>query len=140
MPRVPRSVGSAALKGAQGLPALYPRIAEVLDGLAGDIAGGVLYVDAGSRDGTWDVLLGIANGGARVSLLRLSPTFRKEAALHAGPDRVEAGAATILDADGTAPPPLLPRFLEECHGGNHTDQGSRSSRGGETWISKDTAH
>src|SRR5690606_22313997 len=83
----------AAFNEAQALPSLHPRIAAVLDGLAGDIDGRVLYVDDGSSDGTWDVLLGIANGDARVSLLRLSRNFGKEAALTAGLDRVEEGAA-----------------------------------------------
>src|SRR3546814_11502973 len=82
--RDPLTVVIAAFNEAQALPSLHPRIAAVLDGLAGDIDGRVLYVDDGSSDGTWDVLQGIANGDARVSLLRLSRNFGKEAALTAG--------------------------------------------------------
>src|SRR3546814_20237174 len=70
----------AAFNEAQALPSLHPRIAAVLDGLAGDIDGRVLYVDDGSSDGTWDVLLGIANGDGRLSLLRLSRHFGTERA------------------------------------------------------------
>src|SRR5690606_1970000 len=65
MHRDPLTVLVAAFNEAQALPSLHPRIAAVLDGLAGDIDGRVLYVDDGSSDGTWDVLLGIANGDAR---------------------------------------------------------------------------
>src|SRR3546814_1729664 len=95
MHRDPLTVVIAAFNEAQARPSLHPRIAAVLDGLAGDIDGRVLYVDDGSSDGTWDVLQGIANGDARVSLLRLSRNFGKEAALTAGLDRVEEGAAMI---------------------------------------------
>src|SRR3546814_2745916 len=95
MHRDPLTVVIAAFNEAQALPSLHPRIAAVLDGLAGDIDGRVLYVDDGSRDGTWDVLLGIANGDARVSLLRLSRHFGKEAALTAGLARVRGGAGMI---------------------------------------------
>ena len=130
----------AAFNEAQALPSLHPRIAAVLDGLAGDIDGRVLYVDDGSRDGTWDVLLGIANGDARVSLLRLSRNFGKEAALTAGLDRVEEGAAMILDADGQDPPELIPQFVEKWREGHDDVHGTRSSREGETWLKKATAH
>src|SRR5690606_28532389 len=99
----------AAFNEAQSLPLLHPRIAAVLDGLAGDgIGGSVLYVDDGSRDATWDVMRAIAAEDPRVSLLRLSRNFGKEAALTAGLDMVEEGAAMILDADGQDPPELIP--------------------------------
>src|SRR6478735_7749208 len=89
----------AAFNEAEALPALHPRIAAVLDGLRADgIDGRVLYVDDGSRDATWTVLRGIAEADARVALLRLSRNFGKEAALTAGLDRVDDGAAIILDA------------------------------------------
>src|SRR3546814_10032457 len=100
MHRDPLTVVIAAFNEAQALPSLHPRIAAVLDGLAGDIDGRVLYVDDGSSDGTWDVLQGIANGDERVSLLRLSSNFGTGAALTAGPGRVEEGAAMIIAAAG----------------------------------------
>src|SRR3546814_14186367 len=109
MHRDPLTVVIAAFNEAQALPSLHPRIAAVLDGLAGDIDGRVLYVDDGSRDGTWDVLLGIANGDARVSLLRLSRNFGQAAALTPGLDRAAEGAALILHPHGQAPPAPIPR-------------------------------
>src|SRR3546814_4132493 len=139
MHRDPLTVVIAAFNEAQALPSLHPRIAAVLDGLAGDIDGRVLYVDDGSRDGTWDVLLGIANGDARVSLLRLSRNFGKEAALTAGLDRVEEGAAMILDADGKDPPELIPRFVEKWREGHEDVHGPRSGPEGDTWPKKGNA-
>jgi glycosyltransferase involved in cell wall biosynthesis len=56
----------AAFNEAEALPALHPRIASVLDGLAGEgIAGHVLYVDDGSHDRTWAVLDASAATSAR---------------------------------------------------------------------------
>ena len=129
----------AAFNEAQALPLLHPRSAAVLDGLHG-IDGRVLYVDDGSFDGTWDVLQGIANGDARVSLLRLSRNFGKEAALTAGLDLVEEGAALILDADGQDPPELIPQFVAKWCEGFDNVHGTRRQREGETWLKRATAH
>lgn len=54
-----------------------------------DVQGRVLYVDDGSRDATWSVLRTLAANDPRVSVMRLSRNFGKEAALTAGLDRVE---------------------------------------------------
>jgi len=140
MSREPLTVVVAAFNEAQALPALHPRIAAVLDGLADEVDGRVLYVDDGSRDGTWEVLRGIANGDARVSLLRLSRNFGKEAALTAGLDRVEHGAAMILDADGQDPPELIPEFVAKWREGHDDVHGTRIDRQGEGWVKKATAH
>ncbi|HVI58211.1 MAG TPA: glycosyltransferase family 2 protein [Luteimonas sp.] len=140
MIRDPLTVVVAAFNEAEALPALHPRIAAALDALSGEVDGRVLYVDDGSRDGTWAALQGIANGDARVSLLRLSRNFGKEAALTAGLDRVEAGAAIILDADGQDPPELIPLFVSKWREGYDDVHGTRTGREGETWLKKATAH
>src|SRR5690606_2330 len=107
----PLTVVVAAHDEAQSLPLLHPRIRAALDALDG-LRTRVLYVDDGSVDDTWDVLQGIAASDPQVSLLRLSRNFGKEAALTAGLDRVEHGAAMILDADGQDPPELIGQFVE----------------------------
>lgn len=131
----------AAFNEAEALPALHPRIAAVLDGLAGEgVDGHVLYVDDGSRDRTWAVLDDLAAADPRVSLLRLSRNFGKEAALTAGLDRVEAGAALILDADGQDPPELIPAFVAKWRQGYDDVHGTRTARDGEGWFKRATAH
>ena len=131
----------AAFNEAQALPLLHPRIAAVLDTLSGEaIEGRVLYVDDGSRDGTWDVLRDIAAGDRRVSLLRLSRNFGKEAALTAGLDLVDEGAAMILDADGQDPPELIPRFVARWREGHDDVHGTRTRRDGEGMLKRGTAH
>ena len=129
----------AAYNEADALPLLHPRLSAVLEGMH-DVDARVLYIDDGSRDGTWTVLQRIAAGDQRVALLRLSRNFGKEAALTAGLDRVEAGAALILDADGQDPPELIPQFVAKWREGYDDVYGTRIEREGEGWIKRATAH
>lgn len=141
MTRERLTVVVAAFNEAEALPVLHPRVAAVLDGLAGEgVDGHVLYVDDGSRDRTWAVLDGIAADDPRVSLLRLSRNFGKEAALTAGLDRVDEGAALILDADGQDPPELIPAFVAKWREGYDDVHGTRTARDGEGWFKRVTAH
>jgi len=131
----------AAFDEAESLPPLHRRIAAVLDGLRAErIDGRVLYVDDGSRDGTWGELQAIAARDPRVSLLRLSRNFGKEAALTAGLDRVTEGAALILDADGQDPPELIPRFVARWREGYDDIHGTRTERAGEGLLKRGSAH
>ena len=128
----------AACNEAESLPLLHPRIRAALDALGG-LRTRVLYVDDGSRDGTWDVLCRIAAADPGVALLRLSRNFGKEAALTAGLDRVEEGAAMILDADGQDPPELIPEFVARWREGYDDVYGTRVAREGEGWVRRGAA-
>jgi len=131
----------AVYNEADTLPLLQPRIAQVLDGLRQDrVDSRILYVDDGSTDASWWVLREIASRDGRVSLLRLSRNFGKEAALTAGLDLVGEGAALILDADGQDPPELIPEFVAKWREGFDDVYGTRTLREGEGWIKKSTAH
>jgi len=131
----------AAFNEADSLPALQPRVAAVLDELARDgIDGQVLYVDDGSRDATWPVMLQLAAADRRIALLRLSRNFGKELALTAGLDRVDDGAALILDADGQDPPELIPQFVAKWREGYDDVYGTRMEREGEGLLKRATAH
>ena len=129
----------AAYNEAQSLPLLHPRVMAALDALKG-VQGRVLYVDDGSRDATWTVMRTLAANDPRVSVLRLSRNFGKEAALTAGLDRVETGAALILDADGQDPPELIGDFVREWQAGYDNVHGTRIARDGESWLKRATAH
>ena len=127
----------AAYNEQSALPVLHPRLSRVLDGLGMDCR--VLYVDDGSRDGTWEVLRGLAAADPRVSLLRLARNFGKELALTAGLDQVHTDAAMVLDADGQDPPELIPAFVAKWREGYDVVYGTRTRRDGETWLKKFTA-
>jgi glycosyltransferase involved in cell wall biosynthesis len=129
----------AAHNEAESLPLLHPRIASALQQLEA-IDGHVLYVDDGSTDRTWEMLQRLAHQDDRVSLLRLSRNFGKEAALTAGLDLVESGAAIILDADGQDPPELISEFVARWREGYDNVHGTRIQREGEGWLKRSTAH
>ena len=129
----------AAYNEADALPLLHPRIVAALDAVPG-LEGRVLYVDDGSTDGTWQALQCIAGGDARVALLRLSRNFGKEAALTAGLDRIDEGAALILDADGQDPPELIGAFVAKWREGYDDVHGTRVARAGEGIVKRSTAH
>lgn len=132
----------AAFNEAESLPLLQPRLRAVMEQLEAQagLACRVLYVDDGSRDNTWAVMQQLAEADDRVALLRLSRNFGKELALTAGLDRVERGAALILDADGQDPPELIPQFVEKWREGYDDVHGTRVERDGEGWLKRATAH
>ena len=138
MTRPSHTLVIAAFNDAEALPLLHPRLAAALDALP-DIAGRVLYVDDGSRDGTWDVLQQLAASDPRVALLRLARNFGKEPALTAGLDHVDTDAAIVLDADGQDPPELVPAFVAKWREGFDVVYGTRSRRDGESWFKRFTA-
>ena len=129
----------AAYNEAQAIPLLHPRITSTLDTLP-EVDGRVLYVDDGSHDGTWAVMQALVAADPRVSALRLSRNFGKEAALTAGLDRVREGAALILDADGQDPPELIGEFVRQWQAGYDNVHGTRIERDGEGWLKRSTAH
>jgi polyisoprenyl-phosphate glycosyltransferase len=127
----------AAFNEEAALPLLHARVRAVLD--AQPWRSTVLYVDDGSRDRTWEVLLGLAAGDTRVRLLRLSRNFGKELALTAGLDATDSDVALVLDADGQDPPELLPAFVAKWREGFDVVYGTRSARAGESWVKRATA-
>lgn len=128
----------AAYNESEALPLLHPRLVQALAGTPVDAR--ILYVDDGSRDGTWDALQRLAESDPRVSLLRLSRNFGKELALTAGLDLIETDAALVLDADGQDPPELIPAFVDKWREGFDVVYGTRSARAGESWLKRATAN
>jgi hypothetical protein len=128
----------AAYNEADALPALQPRVAlHWTPPRAAEAR--VLYIDDGSRDDTARAARA-RRARPRIALLRLSRNFGKEAALTAGLDRIERGAALILDADGQDPPELLPQFIAKWREGFDDVHGTRMEREGEGWLKRATAH
>ncbi|MFS8137929.1 MAG: glycosyltransferase family 2 protein [Thermomonas sp.] len=131
----------AAFNEAAVLPILQSRIVTALDAAQREgLEARLLYVDDGSQDATWSVMNALAVQDSRIALLRLSRNFGKEIALTAGLDRVERGAAFILDADGQDPPELLPEFIAKWRDGFDDVHGTRIGREGEGVFKRVTAH
>ncbi|HET6632968.1 MAG TPA: glycosyltransferase family 2 protein [Rhodanobacteraceae bacterium] len=133
------TVVAPAFNEAGVLPAFHARLAAVLEALPLDCR--VLYVDDGSSDGSWDIIAGLAAADRRVTGLRLSRNFGKEAALTAGLDHVDAtaDAVVVIDSDLQDPPELIPRLVEEWRAGHDVVYATRSTRSGETAFKRFTA-
>ncbi len=137
MDRQSLTVVIAAFNEEASLPEMHRRLRTVLDGL--DARSAVLYVDDGSRDGTWQVLQSLAAQDPQVHLLRLARNFGKELALTAGLDHVDTDAALVIDADGQDPPELIPQFVAKWREGFDVVYGTRTRRDGESWLKRFTA-
>jgi glycosyltransferase involved in cell wall biosynthesis len=73
----------------------------------------IIFVDDGSRDGSWGVILDLARQDPRVRGIRFRRNFGKAAALSAGFHAVRGSRLITLDADLQDDPKEIPRFLEE---------------------------
>ncbi|KFN45712.1 glycosyltransferase family 2 protein [Arenimonas metalli] len=127
----------AAYNEEAALPVFHPRLMKVLDGL--DLAARVLYVDDGSRDGTFAMLQAFAGADPRVGVIGLARNFGKELALTAGLDHAEGDAVVVLDADGQDPPELIPALVAKWREGYDVVYGTRTRRDGETWFKRFSA-
>lgn len=119
------------------LGAFHARLMGVLDAMP--VAARVLYVDDGSRDGTFAALEGLCAADPRVAALRLSRNFGKELALTCGLDHAPGDAVVVIDADLQDPPELIPELWARFRDGHDVAYAVRRSRAGESWLKRGTA-
>jgi glycosyltransferase involved in cell wall biosynthesis len=98
-----------------------------------------LFVNDGSRDNTYNLLVKYAHSDPRVSYVNLSRNFGKETAMIAGFDHVKGDATVIIDADLQDPPELIPEMLRYWEEGYDDVFARRRSRAGESWFKKRTS-
>lgn len=94
-----------------------------------------LFVDDGSRDGTFRFLKQAAKENPRVNYLSFSRNFGKEAAMFAGLEHATGDYVVILDADLQDPPELMIEMYETLQTTEYDCVAScRVSRKGESKI------
>ncbi len=93
----------------QSLALLHQEIAAVA--AKDDLAVEVIFVDDGSRDGSWAVIEGLARGHDNVRGIRFRRNFGKAAGLSAGFHAANGDIILTLDADLQDDPAEVPRFL-----------------------------
>jgi glycosyltransferase involved in cell wall biosynthesis len=97
------------------LAALHGEIAAVAAARGLDLE--VLFVDDGSRDGSWDVIRELAARHANVRGVRFRRNFGKAAALAAGARAAHGDLLLTMDADLQDDPSEIPRFLAALEDG-----------------------
>ncbi len=94
------------------LSTLLVLLAEALP-LHGAVDWRVLVIDDGSQDDTWNWLMASAREpSSRVSGIKLTRNFGKEAAILAGLLESEAPLVLVMDGDLEHPPSLIPEMIE----------------------------
>jgi glycosyltransferase involved in cell wall biosynthesis len=100
------------------LPALYERLAAVLPSCAGEGGFEIVFIDDGSRDGSWAVIERLhAAAGDRVVALRHRRNFGKAAALATGFRVARGDFIVTLDADLQDQPEEISRLLAPLESG-----------------------
>ncbi len=94
----------------------------------GDYDWEFVFVDDGSRDGSFDVLRMLHERDARVTALRFPRNFGSHVAIAAGIGRSRGDAAVIMAADLQDPPALIREFVARWREGYDVVWGARSGR------------
>ena len=99
---------------AESLPRLYAELAAMFptpSASAEPDAIEFVFIDDGSRDGSWSVIKKLADRDPRVRAIRFRRNFGKAAALTAGFEAARGEIVFTLDADLQDDPAEIPRFL-----------------------------
>lgn len=100
----------------ESLATLHEELSRVVESKAlGDVE--FLFIDDGSRDNTWDVILKLTGVDPRIHAIRFRRNFGKAAALTAGFEAARGEIVFTLDGDLQDDPAEVPRFLEKLDQG-----------------------
>lgn len=113
MPRI--SVVVPAFNEEANVRALSERLAAVLGSMTDDYE--VLFIDDGSRDGTWEAIEKAHRENPRLRGVRLSRNFGHQNALLAGLHAAGGAAVITMDADLQHPPELIPELARHWEEG-----------------------
>lgn len=120
------SIVVPVLNEVDSLPELHRQIAAVADDQQLDLE--IIFVDDGSRDGSWDAVERLAAQDQRVSGIRLRRNFGKAAALTAGLRAARGDLMLMMDADLQDDPAEIPALLAKLNEGYDVVNGWKQRR------------
>jgi len=110
----------------ENVPQLYVKIIDVMDAIGAPYE--MVFVDDGSKDGTFGQLSEIAKHDVRVVVVQLRRNFGQTAALKAGFDHSNGEIIISMDGDLQHDPAEIPRFIEKMQEGYDLVSGWRVER------------
>ena len=134
MARPDRSVVIPVYQEVQSVPRLH----EALVKAAGAAPGGweFLFVDDGSRDGTWEALCALRAADTRVRAIRFKRNFGQTAAMACGIEAARGDIIVTMDGDLQNDPADIPRLLAKLDEGYDVACGWRYQRQDKLWARK----
>lgn len=114
----------------ESLPAMYEALVKTI-GQLGESAE-MIFVDDGSTDRSYDVLVGLHERDPRVKVVQLSRNFDHQTALTAGLDYASGQAIVTMDADLQHPPEVAIEMLKRWRAGAAVVYTERLERRGDS--------
>lgn len=119
------------------LPIFYQHVAAVMEGFGEPFE--ILFINDGSRDGSYRVMLDLHNQDERVRVIDFSRNFGHQIAISAGLDHARGQAVIIMDTDLQDPPEVISDLVARWKAGAEVVYAQRASRLGETRFKVVTA-
>ncbi|MDD2957045.1 MAG: glycosyltransferase family 2 protein [Lachnospiraceae bacterium] len=99
----------------------------------------LVFVDDGSKDGTWREIEKAAAGDPHVRGIHFSRNFGKESAIFAGLATASGDCTAVMDCDLQHPPAALVEMYRQWEQGYEVIEGVKRSRGQESILHKASA-
>lgn len=112
------------------VPAAAARITGIME--EAEIPFQILFIDDGSRDGTWAKITEAAARDQRIAGVHFSRNFGKEAAMFAGLERAAGDCCVVLDCDLQHPPEKIVEMYRLWQQGYEVVEGVKEDRGQES--------
>lgn len=120
------------------IPLAARRLGEVLDGAGIDYE--LLFVDDGSRDGTWEAIRACSGEDRHVVGVHFSRNFGKESAMFAGLEQARGDCVVVMDCDLQHPPEKIPEMYRLWQEGYEVIEGIKEDRGEESGMHRFAAN
>lgn len=127
MPRPLLAIVVPVFNERENLSRFYDEVTSVMRGL-GEYDWEFVFIDDGSRDGSFEVLQLLHARDERVMALRFPRNFGSHVAIAAGIDYCRGDAAVIMAADLQDPPSLIREFVARWREGFDVVWGARTGR------------
>lgn len=96
----------------------------------------LIFVDDGSKDGTWSLIKQLSETDEHIRGLHFSRNFGKEGAIFAGLKAADGDCVAVIDCDLQHPPELLEKMYSAWKGGAEVVEAIKASRGREGLVYK----